>query len=128
MVNNDRDNSIWNSIAASSVGAMSTTLLRTPFDVIKIRLQVQAMDSLHLSSVPEVKHTGAKHSNTCTLVKISNGLGDYWCDKNTCMRSRSDSVVRASSPSMISHPNTSLLGMAVQACDCNKSIVIVSRY
>ncbi|VDN53773.1 unnamed protein product [Dracunculus medinensis] len=60
--NGDNSISIFQQILASSVGAIITSLLMTPFDVVKIRLQQQAH--------PFVK-------GSCFL--YSNGLMDHLC-------------------------------------------------
>jgi len=74
---NTKDISITQRMTAASLGGLLTSLLVTPFDVVKNRLQAQS---------PSITSNGTLHGrqvsascSRCSHVKIHYGIIDVWC-------------------------------------------------
>jgi solute carrier family 25 protein 39/40 len=62
---------------SAAAGAVLTSLLVTPLDVVKTRLQLQAPTT----AIPSQACKQSASSSACMPVRMTDGIVDYWCHK-----------------------------------------------
>ena len=69
--------SLHQRILCATAGAMLTTMMVTPLDVVKVRLQAQAEERSKVEGMPCSKAKNPRNCPRCTYVNLHTGLMDH---------------------------------------------------